>query len=98
MMVPRVVAQASMINCTGKAVANEKTNPYLVELIVPPQGLDVALSRQIMAFHSARNVRPRFGRTSFRNGANYHRWCFSDLETARAFHEQFGGEFHGKLE
>jgi hypothetical protein len=75
-----------------------KIYPYFVELMVPVQGLDLVTSRQVMTFHKARHIRPPFGRTTFRDGANYHRWCFSDLETARAFQEQFGGAFRNKLD
>jgi hypothetical protein len=65
--------------------------------MVPAHGLDIALSRQIMVFHSARRIRPRFGRTIFKDGANYHRWCFADRETALAFQEQFGGKICSSL-
>ena len=87
-----------MYDRAGKALTNEKTYPYVVELVVPVQGLDITISRQVMTFHKARHLRPRFGRTVFRDGANYHRWCFSDLETAQAFQQQFGGEFRSNLD
>jgi hypothetical protein len=51
-----------------------------------------------MVFHSARRIRPRFGRTIFKDGANYHRWCFPDRETALAFQEQLGGKICSSLE
>jgi hypothetical protein len=48
----------------------------------------------IIAFHRSRGIPPRFGRTIWRNKQHYYRWCFSDLATARAFVEQFGGAFY----
>jgi hypothetical protein len=77
----------------AKALANEEKNPYIIELPVPATGLDTTLNRQIMTFHKSRHIQPRFGRTIFRDGETYYRWCFSDLLTARTFLEQFGGEF-----
>ena len=61
---------------------------------VAANGLDVELNRQIVAFHKSHGIPPRFGRTVWRNEQRYYRWCFSDLETARAFVEQFGGAFY----
>jgi hypothetical protein len=40
---------------------------------------------------SSRDIQLRHGRTIFRYGEIYYRWCFPDLATARDFHEQFGG-------
>ncbi len=75
---------------SGKAAENERKYPY----IVAGKGLDIGLNRRIMAFHNARHIQPRHGRSAIPKGregeANY-RWCFSDLETARSFVEQFGG-------
>ena len=78
----------------GKAVANESKHPFIVEVPVAASGLGVELNRQIVGFHTSRRIPPRFGRTIFRDGQSYYRWCFSDLETARAFLEQFGGAFY----
>ena len=78
----------------GKAVVNEKKYPFIVEVPVAANGLARELSRQIVGFHKSRSVEPRHGRTTFRDGQTYYRWCFSDLETARAFVEQFGGAFY----
>jgi hypothetical protein len=78
----------------GKAVANERKYPFIVEVPVAANGLDRELNRQIVGFHKSRSVEPRNGRTAFRDGQTYYRWCFSDLETARAFAEQFGGAFY----
>ena len=81
-----------------KAVTNENKHPYVVELAfvgdeLDSDALDVELSRRIMQFHKSRHIQPRYGRTFVRQDSFYYRWCFSDLLTARAFVEQFGGEF-----
>jgi len=78
----------------GKAAANERKYPFIVEVPVAANGLVVELNREIVGFHKSRRFPPRFGRTVFRDGQSYYRWCFSDLETARAFVEQFGGAFY----
>ena len=79
---------------TGKALANERKYPFIVEVSVAGSGLDVELNRQIVGFHKLRRIAPRFGRTVWRDQQRHYRWCFSDLETARAFIEQFGGSFY----
>ena len=78
----------------GRAVANERKYPFIVEVHVGANGLDVELNGQIVDFHKSHRIPPRFGRTVFRGGQSYYRWCFSDLATARAFIEQFGGAFY----
>ncbi len=78
----------------GKAVANESKYPFIIEVPVAANGLDVGLNGQIVDFHKSRRISPRFGRTIWRNEQRYYRWCFSDLATARAFLEQFGGAFY----
>jgi hypothetical protein len=75
----------------GKALTNERRYPYIVELAVTPEGLDVELSLGIINFHKSLHIEPRFGRRVLRHEQNYYRWCFSDLATAHAFIEQFGG-------
>jgi hypothetical protein len=77
---------------SGKAVANEKKYPYIVELLVVDDKLDVEVNRRMMGFHRSRKIQARYGRRIIREGQIYYRWCFSDLETARAFMEQFDGE------
>ena len=77
-----------------RAQANENKYPYVVELAVVTDGMDIELSRQIVRFHKSRHIQPRHGRTVVRQRGFYYRWCFSDLSTARAFVEQFGGEFY----
>jgi hypothetical protein len=78
----------------GKASTNERTHPFIIEVAVAVNGLDVALNRQIVGFHYSHRIPPRFGRTIFRDGQSYYRWCFSDLDIARAFVEKFGGAFY----
>jgi hypothetical protein len=76
-----------------KAAANEKKLPYVVELVVASDGLDVKLNRQIVQFHQSRHIQPRHGRTIVMRSGFIYRWCFDDLMVARAFVEQFGGKF-----
>jgi len=75
----------------GKAVANESNYPFIVELAVAENELDVELSHRIMRFHRSQNIEARHGRRIIREGQIYFRWCFFDLGTACAFTEQFGG-------
>ncbi len=83
-----------LVDRTGKAVANESKYPFIVEVSVAVKGLAIELNREIVGFHKAHRIPARFGRTIRRNDQPYYRWCFSDLETARAFVEQFGGAFY----
>src|SRR5262245_54988954 len=76
----------------GKAATNESKYPYIVEIPVADDKLDVEFSRRIMGFHRSRKIDARHGRRTVSEGQIYFRWCFSDLATARAFMEQFGGE------
>ena len=78
----------------GKALANEKKYSFIVELPVGADGLDVELNSHIVGFHRSRRMTPQYGRTIWRNAQLYYRFCFSDLVTARAFVEQFGGAFY----
>jgi hypothetical protein len=77
---------------SGKAVTNESKYPYVVELPVAADKLNVEVSRRMMDFHSSRKIQARHGRRIVREDQIYFRWCFCDLATARAFIEQFGGE------
>ena len=77
----------------NKALVNENKHPYVVELAVVTDGMDVELSRQIVRFHKSRRIQPRHGRTVVRRGGVFYRWCFSDLSIGRAFADEFGGEF-----
>jgi hypothetical protein len=77
-----------------KAVTNEINHPYVVEIAVGADGLNIELCRRIMQFHTSRQVEPRCGRrVTHRRGKTHYGWCFSDLLIARAFAKQFGGEF-----
>ena len=75
-----------------QAVANESKYPYIVELVVAGDKLDVEFSRLMIDFHKSRKIQARHGRRIVRECQIFFRWCFSDLATARAFTEQFGGE------
>jgi len=82
---------------TGRGITNERKYPYIVAIAVAGKGLDIGLNRRIMAFHTARHIQLRHGRSANPKGGEgevYYRWCFSDLETARSFVEQFGGTIH----
>jgi hypothetical protein len=79
---------------TGRGLTNEKKYPYVVELAVTGEGLDIALSRRIMNFHKSRHIHPRHGRTIIKQEQIYYRWCFPDLAAAHDFVEQFGGGFY----
>jgi hypothetical protein len=76
----------------GKAVVNESNFPFIVELAVPSDELDVQMSRRIMDFHRSQSIQARHGRRIVREGEIYFRWCFCNLATACAFAERFGGE------
>src|SRR5262249_41030474 len=77
---------------SGKAVANENKYPYIVELVVADDKLDLEVSRRIMDFRRLRKTQVRHGRRIVTERQIYFRWCFSDLGTADAFIEQFGGK------
>ena len=73
---------------SGRALTNERKYPFIVELAVTGEELELALSRRIIVFHRGRHIQTRHGRTILRNGETHYRWCFPDLATARAFLEQ----------
>lgn len=73
----------------NKAHGVEHEFPYIVELAVPSNGLDVRLSREITRFHVQRNTQVRFGRTRLQDGQLYCRCCFLDPTIADAFRERF---------
>jgi hypothetical protein len=54
----------------GKAAASEAKYPFVVEVPVAANGLNVELNGQIVGFHKSHHAPPRFGRTAFRGGAN----------------------------
>jgi hypothetical protein len=64
---------------SGKAVANESKYPYIVELVVADDILDLEVSRRMMDFHRSRKIQARHGRRVVREGRIYFRWCFSDF-------------------
>ena len=75
----------------NRVLRTESEYPNIVELAVARDGLATELSRQIIAFHKSRHIELRHGRITLRHGQIYYRWCFSDLATAHAFLERFGG-------
>jgi len=77
---------------TARAIVNESKFSHIAELAVDTEILGVELSRRMLHFHKSRNIQVRHGRRIIRETQIYFRWCFSDLATARAFIEQFGGE------
>jgi hypothetical protein len=77
-----------------RAIGNEIGHPYMVEVAIVGDDLNVQLGRQIIHFHQSRRIQPRYGRTLTTNRGKLYRWCFSDLLIARAFIEQFGGELY----
>ena len=79
---------------SGKALANERKYPNIVEVVVPDDGLEVELSSRIMEFHKSRHLQPRHGRWTTKDNHTHCRWCFADLGTACDFIEQFGGSLH----
>lgn len=75
----------------GKARANERDFPHIIEIEMPANGLNVRMSREIATFHRAREIEFRFGRTRVQNDQHYCRWCFTDPLIAGVFLERFGG-------
>jgi hypothetical protein len=78
-----------------RAARTQSKYPFIVQLAVTADGLDFALSRRIIAFHSARHIQPQHGHNAVSRGRKdevYYRWCFSDLVMAQSFVEQFGGK------
>jgi hypothetical protein len=63
--------------------------PHIIEITIPPLGLDPQTSREIVNFHRSRKIQVRFGHAI----KNVCRWCFSDAATANAFKKQFGGYY-----
>jgi hypothetical protein len=76
-----------VVAVTKRALINEDRFQYIIEIAVPPKGLDAQTSRSIIDFHRSRNIQVRFGHGL----KNLSRWCFSDGAVAEDFKEQFGG-------
>src|SRR5215831_12322123 len=92
--IPRFPRREMSFARAGKTAANEAKYPFIVEVPIAANGLNVELNRQIVGFHKLHHTTLRFGRTALRNGQIFCGWCFFDLATARAFAEQFGGAFY----
>ena len=76
---------------SSKARTNESRYPYIVELPGGVRALDVALNRRMIQFHKTRTrSRDMDGRLK-RKITFIIAGCFSDLPTAHAFIEEFGG-------
>ena len=58
---------------SGKAIANEREYPYIVELVAADEKLDVEVSRRMMEFHWSGKIQPRYGRRIVREGQIYFR-------------------------
>jgi hypothetical protein len=74
---------------TGRT--NERGNPHLVELLLPPDGFR-SKSEDILQFHQARKIQIKHGRGRNEAGQFYVRYCFADAVVADAFRDRFGGE------
>ena len=84
---------SNMPRGSSKARSNESRYPYIAELS-SSGALDVALNRRIIQFHKTRSLQPRYGRMNVKEGHFYYRWCFSDLQMAHAFIEEFDGSLY----
>jgi hypothetical protein len=78
---------------SGKAATNKQEYPCIVAIAIAGKGLDIGLSRRIIVFHKTRHIQLRHGRSTIPRGEGkvHYRWCFSDLETAQSFAEEFDG-------
>jgi hypothetical protein len=85
-MIRRVHRKSEFVRLT-----NERDFPYLVELVLPPEGFRSVLL-EIDAFHRERHIPVRRGRTRYEVKPFYIRFCFPDAATADAFCNRFGGE------
>ena len=83
---------ASLTRRQSAPGTNERKYPHIVQLAVGRDGLDVELGRRILDFHNSEHIKLRHGHIILEKDRMYYRWCFSDLATAQAFLEQFGGE------
>ena len=69
----------------------ERRYPHIVELMVPLKGFGLKLN-EMHAWHSTRGIQTQRGSGRYHDGRHYVRWCFADLEEAKAFQTEFGGE------
>lgn len=77
---------------TSSSRRNENEYPYIVETLLPANGFDHRLRRQMEEFHSVRKIKARFGHRSRQGEKEYCRWCFADAVCADAFRDRFGGK------
>jgi hypothetical protein len=68
----------------------ERGFPHRVEMIVPKGGFGKRLD-EMHEWHSARSIKPRFGRSRRdKNNRDHVTWCFADLAMADSFRASFG--------
>ena len=72
-------------------LTNERDFPHLVELALPPEGFR-SVFLEFDAFHRDRRIPVRRGRSRHEAEQFHIRFCFSDIATADAFRDRFGGE------
>ena len=76
---PRRPRKAVRFNFRKRNVlVTEHSFPHIVEIVLPVQGLDVRVNREMVTFCRLNNIRPRFGRRRRRANQLLCRWCFSD--------------------
>ena len=76
--------------CFRGAKPTSEKFPYLVEILVPPDGLGERLD-EMLAFHTDRGISAHLGRRRAREG-EYLRWRFAHLSNAIQFALKFGGK------
>jgi hypothetical protein len=72
---------------TGRALTNEIKYPYIVELPVALKELDAELSRQIIAFHTSRNIRAWHGRQIAKENKVLFSMVFFRFDNGRCVHQ-----------
>ena len=73
----------------SNAKANERDNPHVVEIEVPPGGLGDRLTA-MHDWHIARSIQAKHGRgRRDEQGRNFIHWCFANLTTAKMFADEF---------
>jgi hypothetical protein len=65
-MLRRHTSGSKRVGSSNKALTNERKYPFIVELAITGEELELALSRRIIDFHNRRHIRTRHGRTVLR--------------------------------
>ena len=68
--------------------------PYIVELAVDTDKLNVELNRRMLHFHKSRNIQVRHGRRNYKRNQNLFSVVLFRLGDGSRFIEQFGGELN----